>query len=85
MKTNSFEIFAELNFQFWGIFKTHVVSGFSGVKLEDVRGIRAPFLAIGGNNMFSMLYDANFTYDSSMPIYENRPPTYPYTLDYKLR
>ena len=32
--------------------------------------MRAPFLAIGGNNMYSMLYDANFTYDSSMPIYE---------------
>ena len=47
-------------------------------------GSRAPFLAIGGNNMFSMLYDANFTYDSSMPIYENRPPSYPYTLDYKI-
>ena len=32
--------------------------------------MRAPFLAIGGNSMYSMLYDANFTYDSSMPIYE---------------
>ena len=36
------------------------------------RGMRAPFLAIGGNNMYSMMYDANFTYDSSMPIYEER-------------
>ena len=34
--------------------------------------------------MFKMLYDSNFTYDSSMPIYENRPPSWPYTLDYKL-
>ena len=34
--------------------------------------------------MFKMLWDANFTYDSSMPIYENRPPSWPYTLDYKL-
>ena len=34
--------------------------------------------------MFSMLYDANFTYDSSMPIYENRPPSFPYTMDYKI-
>ena len=25
-----------------------------------------------GNPMFSMLHDANFTYDSSMPIYENK-------------
>jgi len=61
-----------------------ILAGFAGIKLEDVRGIRAPFLAIGGNNMFSMLYDANFTYDSSMPIYDNRPPTFPYTMDYKL-
>lgn len=34
--------------------------------------------------MFKMLYDSNFTYDSSMPVYENRPPSFPYTLDYKL-
>ena len=34
--------------------------------------------------MFSMLYEANFTYDSSMPIYENKPPSFPYTMDYQL-
>ncbi|CAB3381827.1 Hypothetical predicted protein [Cloeon dipterum] len=61
-----------------------ILSAYGGVKLEDVRGMRAPFLAVGGNKMFKMLYDANFTYDSSMPVYENRPPSYPYTLDYKL-
>jgi len=61
-----------------------ILAGFAGIKLEDVRGIRAPFLAIGGNNMFSMLYEANFTYDSSMPIYDNKPPSFPYTMDYKL-
>lgn len=43
-----------------------------------------PVLQVGGNNMFKMLWDTNFTYDSSMPIYENRPPSWPYTLDYKL-
>ena len=31
-----------------------------------------------------MLYDMNFTYDSSMPVYENKPPSWPYTLDYKI-
>jgi len=61
-----------------------ILAAYGGVNLEDIRGMRAPFLAIGGNNMFSMLYDANFTYDSSMPIYENRPPSFPYTLDYKI-
>ena len=39
---------------------------------------------IGGDSMFSMMYEANFTYDSSMPIYENSPPPFPYTLDYKM-
>lgn len=34
--------------------------------------------------MFKMLHDFNFTYDSSMPVYENRPPSWPYTLDYKI-
>ena len=34
--------------------------------------------------MFEMLYEANFTYDSSMPVYDNKPPFFPYTLDYSL-
>ncbi|XP_065280317.1 uncharacterized protein Cda5 [Dermacentor albipictus] len=57
---------------------------FGGVKLEDVRGMRAPFLQIGGNKMFEMLHEANFTYDSSMPVFENNPPFWPYTLDYAI-
>ncbi|XP_014276543.1 trichohyalin [Halyomorpha halys] len=61
-----------------------ILAAYGGVKLEDIRGMRAPFLAVGGNKMFKMLYDSNFTYDSSMPVYENRPPSWPYTLDYKV-
>lgn len=61
-----------------------ILSAYGGVKLDDVRGMRAPFLSIGGNKMFKMLHDFNFTYDSSMPVYENRPPSWPYTLDYKI-
>ncbi|XP_071453285.1 uncharacterized protein [Hetaerina americana] len=61
-----------------------ILAAYGGVKLEDIRGMRAPFLAVGGNKMFKMLYDTNFTYDSSMPVYENRPPSWPYTFDYKV-
>jgi len=61
-----------------------ILAAYGGVKLADVRGMRSPFLSIGGNKMFKMLYDSNFTYDSSMPVYENRPPSWPYTLDYKI-
>jgi len=61
-----------------------IIAAYGGVKLEDVRGMRAPFLSIGGNRMFKMLYNNNFTYDSSMPVYENKPPSWPYTLDYQI-
>lgn len=57
---------------------------YGGVKLEEVRGMRAPFLQIGGNKMFEMLYNDNFTYDSSMPVFDNKPPFWPYTLDYSI-
>ncbi|ODM89766.1 hypothetical protein Ocin01_16916 [Orchesella cincta] len=55
-----------------------ILAAYGGVKLSEVRGMRAPFLAIGGNNMFKMLHD------SRMPVYENRPPSWPYTLDYRI-
>ncbi|XP_023236929.1 uncharacterized protein LOC111636008 isoform X2 [Centruroides sculpturatus] len=61
-----------------------ILHKYGGVKLEDIRGMRAPFLQIGGNKMFDMLYEANFTYDASMPIFENSPPFWPYTLDYAI-
>ncbi|EFX77211.1 hypothetical protein DAPPUDRAFT_54528, partial [Daphnia pulex] len=61
-----------------------IMAAYGGVRAEDIRGLRAPFLSVGGNRMFKMLYDMNFTYDSSMPVYENKPPSWPYTLDYKI-
>uniref|UniRef100_W8BE79 NodB homology domain-containing protein n=2 Tax=Ceratitis capitata TaxID=7213 RepID=W8BE79_CERCA len=61
-----------------------ILAAYGGVKLSDVRGMRAPFLSVGGNKMYKMLYDSNFTYDSSLPVYENRPPSWPYTFDYKI-
>lgn len=61
-----------------------LLAAFAGINIHEVRGMRAPYLAIGGNNMYDMLYEANFTYDSSMAVYENKPPPFPYTLDYKL-
>lgn len=57
---------------------------FKSLKLECKNKKKKTNKQVGGNNMFKMLWDTNFTYDSSMPIYENRPPSWPYTLDYKL-
>ncbi|GAB6019417.1 Cytidine deaminase 5 [Chamberlinius hualienensis] len=61
-----------------------ILSTYAGIKYEDIQGMRAPFLQIGGNSQYAMLYDNNFTYDSSMPVYENKPPYWPYTLDYSI-
>lgn len=61
-----------------------ILSLYGGVKYEDVRGMRAPFLQPGGNKQFEMLYDANFTYDSSLPVFDNNPPFWPYTFDFPI-
>lgn len=44
--------------------------------------MRAPFLQIGGDQQFQMLMDGNFSYDSSISIFDNSPPFWPYTLDF---
>lgn len=50
------------------------------VEAEDVVGFRAPFLQIGGNTMYQVLYDNKFLYDSSMPTQKFM---WPYTLEYR--
>ncbi|GAB6023473.1 Cytidine deaminase 5 [Chamberlinius hualienensis] len=58
-----------------------ILSALSGIKLSDIKGMRAPFLQGGGNRQFRMLYDTNFTYDSSIPSHSH---TWPYTLEYRM-
>jgi len=53
---------------------------YANVKPTDIRGMRAPFLQIGGDNMFSMLNRYGFYYDSSM---SSEIPSWPYTLENK--
>ena len=53
-----------------------------GVTLYDIRGIRFPFLQISGNRLFEMLHQANFTYEGSMPVFDNRLLFWPYALDF---
>ena len=49
--------------------------------LSEIVGMRAPFLATGGDAMLSMLYKNGFLYDSSIPSSETQPPLWPYTFD----
>ncbi|XP_071547694.1 chitin deacetylase 7-like [Panulirus ornatus] len=57
---------------------------------NDLKGWRAPFLEVGGNEMFTALSEAGLTYDSSWPTLEYtnwhganpKGALWPYTLDY---
>ncbi|GAB6027928.1 Cytidine deaminase 5 [Chamberlinius hualienensis] len=59
-----------------------ILSSYANVDIDDVKGMRSPFLAMGGDKQFSMLYETNFTYESSMTVTDVHPPFWPYTLDY---
>ena len=54
---------------------------YAGVNPKDITGMRAPFLAVGGDTMFRMLNRYGLNYDSSMSVPN---PSWPYTLDYKI-
>ena len=54
---------------------------YAGVKPEDIKGMRAPFLQIGGDKMFSTLKRYGLYYDSSM---STSSPSWPYSLEYKI-
>jgi len=54
---------------------------YAGVNPKDIKGMRAPFLAVGGDTMFNMLNRYGLYYDSSMSV---ATPSWPYTLEYKI-
>lgn len=54
---------------------------YGGVNPEDIKGMRAPFLQTGGDNMFSALRRYGLYYDSSM---STSSPSWPYTLEYRM-
>ncbi|KAH9528626.1 chitin binding [Dermatophagoides farinae] len=62
-----------------------ILHRFAGIPRHEIRGMRAPFLQIGGDEQFQMLMDANMTYDSSISIFDNAPPYWPYTLDFGIQ
>jgi len=54
---------------------------YGGVNPKDIKGMRAPFLQTGGDNMFSALKRYGLYYDSSM---STSSPSWPYTLEYQM-
>jgi hypothetical protein len=54
------------------------------VSPTHVKGMRAPFLKPGGDDMFEMLLSNGFLYDSSLPSNVQSPALWPYTLDHPI-
>ncbi|XP_015775863.1 PREDICTED: uncharacterized protein LOC107353975 [Acropora digitifera] len=65
-----------------------VLHRFANLPYDAIRGFRAPFLMFT-ENMYKVLFEANFTYDLSWPLnikFNGESPIgpmYPYTFDYK--
>ncbi|KAK0070275.1 chitin deacetylase 7 [Biomphalaria pfeifferi] len=58
----------------------------ANIPIEEIRGWRSPFLQPAGDDLFSVLYENNFTYDATMtysfPKNLYSPVLWPFTLDF---
>ncbi|PNF25120.1 hypothetical protein B7P43_G01988 [Cryptotermes secundus] len=64
--------------------QANIINHFAGVRMEDIRGMRVPFLRVGWNRQFLMMKEFGFVYDASMVAPFSDPPLWPYTLDHKI-
>ncbi|CAD6999373.1 unnamed protein product [Ceratitis capitata] len=64
--------------------QANILNRFANIRMEDIRGIRVPFLRVGWNKQFLMMKEFGFVYDASMVAPFSNPPIWPYTLDYKM-
>ncbi|XP_066601729.1 chitin deacetylase 1 [Prorops nasuta] len=61
----------------------NIINKYAAVRIEDIKGLRAPFLRVGWNRQFLMMTEFGFLYDSSLVAPFSDPPLWPYTLDYR--
>lgn len=45
--------------------QANIINKFSSVRMEDLRGVRVPFLRVGWNRQFLMMKEFGFVYDAS--------------------
>ena len=70
----------EANYSQWQqevVGQREIINTTGFVALEDVKGFRAPYLQIGGDNEFKVLHDAKFLFESSMPSMTSDAPLRP--------
>ncbi|XP_071451813.1 chitin deacetylase 1 [Hetaerina americana] len=64
--------------------QANIINRFANVRMEDIRGLRVPFLRVGWNRQFSMMREFGFVYDASIAAPFSDPPLWPYTLDHRM-
>ncbi|EDW28741.1 GL18781 [Drosophila persimilis] len=64
--------------------QANIINKFAAVRMDEIRGMRVPFLRVGWNRQFLMMKEFGFVYDASMVAPHSNPPLWPYTLDYKM-
>ncbi|CAG0923036.1 unnamed protein product [Notodromas monacha] len=61
-----------------------ILRRYANVSIEDILGMRAPFLMPGRNAQYEVLRDFKLAYDSSVGVPPLQKPVWPYTLDYEI-
>ncbi|KAH7637441.1 hypothetical protein HUG17_7647 [Dermatophagoides farinae] len=85
-KNNNQEFWKYLDYEGWrqemgG--QRQILSKYSEIPIEKIRGVRAPNLQTAGNVTFTAFVDENFEYDCSNPSRRGiNSPFFPYTFDY---
>ncbi|CAO1384653.1 unnamed protein product [Diamesa hyperborea] len=64
--------------------QANIINKFGNVRMEELRGMRVPFLKPGWNRQFLMMREFGFIYDSTIVAPASNIPLWPYTLDYKM-
>ncbi|KAF0303227.1 Basement membrane-specific heparan sulfate proteoglycan core protein [Amphibalanus amphitrite] len=64
--------------------QANIINRYAGISMEDMWGMRVPFLRVGWNRQFVMMQEFGFVYDSSVTAPYSDIPFWPYTLDYRI-
>lgn len=65
----------------------NVLGQFALIPLDDIRGVRAPYLSVGGNAQMKIAQELNLKWDSSIVVpmeKKDYTPVWPYSLKYKI-
>ena len=61
-----------------------ITERFANISDQDIVGLRAPYLRVGGNTQFEMMSDQFFVFDASIAAPLGRVPIWPYSLLYRM-